>query len=267
MNRRWAIRSTLALAMVVPNLALALEPFKTYDNFNQPAIDQSKWPGLLDRAQEIVNKKSRLMARDYAATTSNVGSYGKSTSFYLPNPDAVTEMRATITVTNYDVVACPANSTPTLSRARVYGEFFNTGVGAPGSERGDVEAQMRVLRQSDSTDPPGVLRVQGRVTLCNDDACTTVTELGTVDFGTATLGQAVVAQVQWDKPNKRFLFSRDGGTSVPVVYTVVDSIAANAPAKSISVRNTVPNCTSASRPSGMIDALFDNILVNKSAAP
>ena len=65
----------------------------------------------------------------------------------------------------------------------------------------------------------------------------------------------------------RFLFTRDDGAAVPLSYTVVDDFATHAPFSSASVRNTVPNCTTAPRPTSMIDALFDDLAVNKSALP
>ncbi|MFO1339127.1 MAG: hypothetical protein U1F53_13040 [Burkholderiaceae bacterium] len=257
----------LFLTLGATSPSWALEKWKLFDNFNGDAIDQDKWPGMIDRAREVRDRQLRLMARDYAVTNSNTGFSAVSQQQSLPKPNLVTEIKAKVTATAVDVVGCAANPQVAMARARIYGTFFNTGAGVSGSSLGDVEAQMRLHRSSDSVDAPGVLRVYAVVARCDDANCVATTELASADFGAADPGQPVGLQMQWDRANKRFLFKRDSDPVVPLVYTVQDAGSAHAPYANVSIRNVIPNCTSAPRPTSMIDALFDDVSINKSAVP
>ena len=73
-------------------------------------------------------------------------------------------------------------------------------------------------------------------------------------------------RVQWDRENHRFIFQRDDDPEVVAPYTVSDTAPAGARVKrwtSISVAN----CTATPRPVAFIEALFDDVMVNESAAP
>lgn len=254
-------------ATALPAAGQALEPFKTYDNFNAAALDRTLWPGYPERVREIRGNALRLAARDYGGTTSDVGTLGTSTTQNLLDPTAIRQLRAKITVNAIDAQPCVANPSPNEPRARIYGDFFNIGTPTPGSQLNNVTAQVRVLRRSDSIDPPGVLRVEGIVYLCGDTPCLAVTPLALVDLGTAMLGQPVLAALAWDPARDRFLFQRDGAPAVPAGYTVPDSSPSGSPNVHIGVRNAVPNCTAAPAPWGYVDATFDDVAVNRSAAP
>jgi len=139
----------------------------------------------------------------------------------------------------------------------------------PGSKVNDVTAQAKVTRYSDSTDPAGVLRVQGVVALCTNADCSSVTPIGSnVDLGTVNVGQAVVLQMTWDKPNKTFSFSRDNGAiGGSVVYTQNDLNAPSSSVRLLSTRMDLANCKTGGVVPGMVDASFDNVFVNASATP
>ena len=246
---------------------MVLEKWKLFDNFNDTAIDQSTWPGMLDRAREVAGRQLRLMALDYAATNSNSGYVGVNQQQTFPKPNLVNEIRATVTASAYDVVGCEANPAVASAQARIYGAFFNTGAGTNGSSLGDVEAQMRLQRQSDSLEAEGVLKVYAVVARCDDANCQSATELGIADFGTINLGEPATLEMRWDRPNKRFLFSRDDKPAVSLIYSVQDAGSAHAPYANVSIRNVIPNCTSGTRPTSMMDALFDDVSINKSAVP
>ena len=78
---------------------------------------------------------------------------------------------------------------------------------------GDVIAQIRVARFSNSSDAPGVLRVQGVASLCTSPDCGFASPVGNVvELGTVAVGTPTVLQLEWDQGGQAFRFSRDGVT-------------------------------------------------------
>lgn len=264
MNTRSTTAAVLA-GLFVP-AAWAAEPFKAYENFNSPVINPAKWPGQAERVREIVGKKLRLMARDYGSDASDAGTVGTSWSHVMSHDTSLNAIRATVTVNRVEAEACPGNTAPTEVRARIYGAFFN--VATPNiTSVNDVTAQVRVIRRSNSTDPAGVLRIEGVVNLCHDENCLSATTLGQASLGTVRLGSPVQLQLVWEKSRNRFLFSRDGGRAKVVRYTQPDASPAGNPIPLLGLRQVVANCTADRRPRGMVDASFDNVYLNRSAAP
>jgi hypothetical protein len=88
-----------------------------------------------------------------------------------------------------------------------------------------------------------------------------------VDLGTVNVGTYTLIQVDWDRPNKQFLFSRDKGAPTAVGYTVSDSSSPGYDYKFVGTRTEVASCASAPRAYAHIDAKFDNVAVNASVKP
>ena len=259
--------AAIAIAFACPP-ARALEPFKTYDNFTAAGINPDLW-NEWERSRSVKKGALNLLQRSWGLNTADTGS-----SFYLfntniANPVPVTELRAKVTVNALEVNACATNAAIGGSRARIIGSFFNVGTPVAGSELGDVLAQVRFNRFSNSLDAAGVLRVQGVAFVCDDAQCLTSTLIGSVvDLGTVNVGQAATVQLQWDKANKQFLFGRDAGAfSGAVAYTQSDADAPGLPFAQVSTRTDIPSCLAGPRVTGYVDATFDNVAVNKSAAP
>lgn len=258
----------LLLLAAAASSAHALEPLRPYDNFGSTPLDPARW---LD-GERVRNTQAgalRLMQRQGGGTAGDAGLSFSTFNENLANPAAVTALRAKVTVHAVEPAACASNPAAGQSRARIIGGFFNTGTPTPGSQLGDVTAQVRVTRLSNSADPAGVLRVQGLVALCTTADCNGVSVIGnTVDLGTVNVGQATTVQLQWDQGGKSFLFARDGGAfSGSVGYTENDSSPPGVLFRQLSTRLDLPNCQAAGRAYGSVDASFDNIAVNKSAAP
>ena len=57
-----------------------------------------------------------------------------------------------------------------------------------------------------------------------------------------TAGRPFTVLMVWDKPNKQFLFSLNGGTPQAVTYSVSDSNEAVSPFAQIFQRHAVANC-------------------------
>lgn len=247
--------------------AFALEPYVLYDNFSITPLDGNRWSNV-ERTRTVEGSAMRLVQRDGGLTTSDSGTLATSWGDSITRPGPVTQLRATVRVNAIDAAGCAPNPAPTQARARILGTFFNSGNRVPGSSVGDVLAQINVQRFSNSTDAPGVLRVDANLFMCDSSDCNTGgATLGGASLGTLDVGVNAVLQIEWDRVNKQFLFSRDGGTAVSVPYTVDDATTPGNDFKSVGTRTVVASCASAPRAFGSVDARFDNISVNAAARP
>lgn len=262
------LAAALAATLLACSGAHALEAFKTYDTFSAAPLNPALWADG-ERVRLIKGGTLNLMQRNWGLTTTDSDVLPISFAEHLTNPATVTELKAKITVNALEVHACPTNPSVGQSRARIFGTFFNIGSPVPGSEVGDVLAQVKLTRFSNSTDPVGVLRVQGSVVICTSADCSSSTNIGSVaDLGTVTLGQAATVQLQWNKAGNKFQFSRDGGAFVgSVAYTQTDASPPGVALAELSTKMEIPSCTTGPRLSGMVDAIFDNVAVNASAVP
>jgi hypothetical protein len=256
--------------------AQSLEPFKSYDRFAEHSLlDPARWAEF-EQVRQIKDDGLRLMQRLWPQTGSNSGFSSFNYSEHFVNPAAITAIKAKITVKAIEVSSCPSNVAVGDSRARIAGMFFNVGGAVPGSNLNDMYAQLRVIRRSNSTDAAGVLRVEGVVVHCKDSICQNALAVGPlIDLGTVSTGKPATVEMQWDKINKQFLFSRDNGTnSGSVTYgsynnpdtglPYTDSSPPSLENKNVQTRMILPNCQSGPSVSGMIDAMFDNVSVNNS---
>jgi hypothetical protein len=65
----------------------------------------------------------------------------------------------------------------------------------------------------------------------------------------------------------RFIFQRDDAPEVLAPYAVSDTNPPSSPVKLLDAMLFVPYCSAMSRPMAFIDASFDDVMVNESAAP
>lgn len=262
------LATVLAATLLACPGAHALEAFKTYDTFSTPLLNPDRWADG-ERARLVKGGALNLVQRTWPLVNADSGAFSINFNENLSDPAAVTALRAKVTVNALEVSACSANPSIGQSRARIIGSFFNIGSPVPGSQVGDVIAQVRLTRLSNSADALGVLRVQGIVSICTTADCNSTTTVGSmVDLGTVNVGTAATVQLQWDRPNKRFKFSRDAAAfSGNVAYAQTDASPPSVPFKQLSTRLDLPSCQSVPRTSGMVDASFDLISVNSSAAP
>jgi hypothetical protein len=87
------------------------------------------------------------------------------------------------------------------------------------------------------------------------------------DLGPVKRGEIVRLRVQWDQNNHRFIFQRDDAPEVLAPYAVSDTAPPGNAVKLLDAMLFVPNCTATPRPVAFIEAWFDDIMVNESAAP
>jgi hypothetical protein len=255
----------------------AVERLVPYDDFNATQIDPDKWFGIefgpkprgasTEATRQIQDNRLRLVYRAYGRTDSDRGRSRNEFLLMFHNSAAVTAIKATVQVTDAAATSCPGNPEATISWANIGGRFFGTAPSTPGSAANDVVANIRLVRRSDSTDPPDVLRVRSGVFHCANAVCTAGSPIHFQDLGPVKLGEMVRLRVQWDRDNHRFIFQRDDDPEVLAPYTVSDSAPPGIQVKLLDALHLVPNCTATPRPVAFIEALFDDVMVNESAAP
>lgn len=257
-----------AVAWLPP--AMAAAPWVLFDDFSAP-IDPAKWPDVgMERARYISGGGLVLMQKDWGNTGTDSGRIVQSLSDTITNSTPVRQFRTNLRVLALENTGCAANPSPTRSRARIFMTFFNTGGRTAGSFTGDVYAQINVYRDSNSTDPAGVMQVTGSAGVCVASDCNTSTSIGsTLSLGTLNVGQNTLIQIDWDRATKTLYFTRDQGAAAgSLIYgSLSDAAEPGNTMKFVGTRNEVANCSSGPRPYGMIQARFDNTSVNKGAKP
>jgi hypothetical protein len=288
-ERRWSCASLFVLVgwLLVSLLYLlgvpvyALESLVLYDDFNATHIDPDKWwsggiyAGVGTEAiRQLQDHRMRLFYRCYGSTDSDSGGVFNGLGLTFPNYAAVTAIKATVQVNDVVATACASNPQVTFpggiypwigAWAGPHGHFFDTATPTPGSMENDVVAGISMFRAADSTDPPDVLRVQSVVLHCKSRACDTT--LHHKDLGPVKREEMARLRIQWDRDNHRFICQRDDAPEVIAPYTVSDTAQPSAAVKRLVIANEVANCTPKPRPVAFIEALFDDVLINESAAP
>lgn len=268
MNRRPRVWWAAAWLLLANQPTQAQESYVPYDDFQLPPIDSARWRDF-ERTRVVSSEALNLAVREWGGVGSDTDRVGLSWGETITRPWPITQLKAQLRVNAVDVIGCGANPTSSRVRARVMGTFFNTGVPTPGSYVGDVMAQVYLLRDSESVDAPGVLRVEGNAFVCTASDCVTSSLIGsTQSLGTVSVGQNIVLQLEWDKTAKKFSFIRDNGAqSASVTYTQNDSIAPGNSFKGLNLRTDLENCASGPRVYGAMDVRYDNVSVNTKGKP
>jgi hypothetical protein len=194
------------------------------DDFNVTQIDPDKWFGIecgpeprsasTEAIRQIQDNRLRLVYRAYGRTDSDSGMSRNELGLFFHNSAAVTAIKATVQVTDAAATSCPGNREATVAVAMLDGRFFNTAPPTPGSAANDVAAGIGLVRASDSTDPPDVLRMRCAVLHCTSADCMAPSELHSQDLGPVKRGEMVGLRMQWDRDNHQFIFQRDDDPEV-----------------------------------------------------
>src|SRR4051812_16902976 len=251
---------------------LGLEGFVLYDRFDNAFIDPEKWviaqqggPAHREFVREIRNGRLRLLNRAYGDISTNTGGSFDGTFIDFPQPDAVTAFGADVEVKRFETSFCPSSPAVASSRLELHGTFFNTDVPQMGSHSNDVRASIAVQRTANSPDPSDVLHVTAFVIHCLDVTCSAGQSLAFHDLGAIRIGDRARLAMRWDRDNHQFIFSRDA-ESFAAPYGVSDDTPSGAKRKGLLVANFVTNCMSTVRPIAFMEAMFDRVMVNASAA-
>ena len=249
------------------------EPLALYDDFKARHLDPNLWFGsqsgnhVLETIRRIPWGRLKLVNLSYGNTDSNFGRDRGIVSLRFIDPASVRAIAATVKVARFKIESCEANSSPTVTVARISGAFFNTGTPIPGSAVNDVFGSIDIRHRS--TDPPGVLQVRAFVFRCNDPGCFSVDFFADEILGTVKRWKATRLRLEWDPNNDQFIVQRDEDPEVFLSYgPLSDSAPPGRPRKRLSIHNFVPNCPAElRRPFAFMRAYFDNVFVNESAAP
>jgi hypothetical protein len=250
-----------------------------YDDFNGKVLDPAKWFSVDSSSSDgcIVLEDGLKIKTEplygYRGLNMNLRAYGDDVSntdqkyvwkqVWMPVGGNVTTMIATIQVKSFQVTACAANTTPTETRIRMGGAFFNTVASTPGNQTNAVYAFVGIGTSTDSQ----VLAVKGRAYQCTNADCSTTTPVGQeVDLGTTKLNKKTKLRITWDFSNNRFIFQMGRGTEAYLDYAVADQAPPSTNyggAKRLQIRHGLANCTAA-RTTAALDVFIEDVMIERS---
>jgi hypothetical protein len=281
---------TLTCLIILPFVCLvgisaqAQTPLELYDDFNSEFMDIGKWwtaPDLpdsgvviLESVREIHGGRLHMMCRAFGNINPLYsGVLRGEVNSYFGMGKVFQGLKVSIKVNDIEVTGCPdTNTTPSNTRARLVGFFFNAvkSTPTPGNRTDDILAQVRIFRRSDSTDKPQVLEVLADVTRCPTSACPgpTPDSPATVLLGKINLGQWATIEIDWDKDNQQFYFSLNNLPTVSVLYpSGWKHYPVSSPLSFLGASNRIANCPSADRALAFVEAEFDNLFVKELSSP
>jgi hypothetical protein len=188
-----------------------------------------------------------MSLRREGETDRNISSRTSSTFLNIANPAGIVQIEALMGVLDVLVERCQANGTPSAASLLIAMTAFNDGSSTgPGDRTGDYNAVVQVIRRSNSADAAGILRVEGRVTKCQDAACLLENQqqIGALkDLGvTIPVGVAFTMRLTWDATSKRFQAGVNNA-SVNLPYSPAnDALPAVQRSAGIEIRSTTANC-------------------------
>jgi hypothetical protein len=256
----------------------AAERLVPYDDFNATHMNPDRWFGGefssgvprwgTEAIRQLQDHQLRLMYRSYGSTNAATGTSRSELALMVRNPAFVTAMQAAVTVTDAVTTACPGNPDNTVARVVLGGRFFGGAASTPEGEVRDMVAFIGITQMSGAADPPDVFRAESVVFYCANRPCTAGTQLHRQDLGPVKRGEKARLRVQWDRIHRQFIFQRDEQPEVFARYAVPsDVVAPVSPSRWLNAMLFAPDCTAPPRPMVFIDALFDDVMVNESAAP
>lgn len=258
--------------------AQAQNPWVLYDDFNSEFLDIDRWIAtqridlgvmILEYVRELHGGRFHMMSRAFGNTTApytgnRAGDI--SANFSLGNP--FTSLKVSVKVNEAQVTGCPdLNTTPTNSRARLVGFFFNAGEittpPTPPGRTNDVLVQLRISRRSDSADKPQLLEVMADVVRCTDAPCNNAAGPPPVLLGNIMLGQWATIEVGWNGDRQFNLKLNKEPSILFNIPTEWDVKPVSSPVGALGVAHRIANCPSDERAMGLIDAEFDNLFVGE----
>ncbi|MBQ0931848.1 hypothetical protein [Ideonella alba] len=253
-------RQVAALAAVALAGSAWAVKVPTQDDFSTPGLNRALWIES-EQGRFVQAKQLRLGRFTYGGAASDSGLVADTFNEPLIDTTAPKSMGADITVVDVKTdETCAANPFNTNARVRLIAAYFNQRPGGPvpGDRTGDVLAQIRLGRLSDTTLPAGQVDVQGILSTCSNADCSASTAIGVVNFAPVALGTKVISRVDWAKKAKTFDFTANGVTQT-VSYTGSSATPPVLGFVQPSIRNEVANCLSTPKVKAGIVADFDNV--------
>jgi len=269
----------VAALLIVPSLLLGFfgvsqAQLVLYDDFNVKPINPAKWSGSegsagsaapnTETTRKLAGKQLYIALTNWGRTDSNTGNAGnQGNRLAFTNPVPVTTIQADVTVKSAKVVGCAVNTTSTRARAQVLGSFFNDGTSPGAGDRtGDILVGIQSHRDTLTGD-----EIVAFINRCTNAGCTTFTTSSSVVFTASWVqGAANTLRVQWDKPNKQFIYTLNPGGSQEqhiLTYAFSDTDGPVVDFKQVGANNSAASCLGpAPRTRATMKALFDNVMLN-----
>jgi hypothetical protein len=189
------------------------EDFRIYENWKSSKIRADRWSlGRNSDSLEVMRGVSLnhlfMKYRAQGPMTTNSGQVLDANRLFIKNASKVTKIEADFRVLNLKVVGCPANSGVTrVSPAMLDLSAFNDNASSVGTDMtGDHFIRVAVTRESDSTDPPGVLTGQAFLYRCLDSTCSNANStIFNTNIGKVKVWELFALRAIWDPANNRFL--------------------------------------------------------------
>jgi len=278
-----------AAGLVAASPARGHAQFVLYDDFSSGAIDPEKWANnslegnfsqpTAEFVRLVENGKLHLSLVSWGGTAGDSGSIGSRQGLSirqlgtLGGSGFITGLSAKITVLNAEAEDCagnPETAAPALTRASIFGSFFNDGSGSPTSAIGNIVPFLQLQQ-----DKVGSRSIVAFLLRCNVDSCSTATVIALagnpVTFTTTwSANTPLNLKIIWDDVNGKFKFKvTNPATAATETKSIVyqGSVTNAGPptsfdTKQVRVQNTAENCT-AGRKRAFMDALFDNVKVQR----
>ena len=234
---------------------------QVYDRFDTKWIDFGKWQlgspncdTALECVREIQNGKLRMAVRNFGSTDSDSDVQWAGPILYFKNPNAITSIRADITVRSFSGTSCLTNDTAANGQAQIGGTYFNAG--NPSDHADDVFA---ILYTYVDTANPTTIFVSGYWGYQSQSDWKPIAQY--------PIGTALTGTFKWDKAHHQFIArvkikgQLGKGTELAMPYPMSDQVPPTYSDKRLVAVALSPNCTSG-QTSAQTEATFDNVVIN-----
>jgi hypothetical protein len=247
--------SMVAWGLLASNAGSVAAQSILYDKF-RAALRLDLWSGEqigvggLELVRTIQDGRLILGHRVLGETTQSTGRSISSNRLRFQAGQTLTAVSFDVIMQNYKVQGCATEGKFSRSVAGFTGAMFTNSKGAIG-------ADLWVLRDSDSEDPPNRLRVLARLVQCVATECVDEER----DLGTVALGEPTTLRVRWEELNGRIRFQKNDESPVFVRYTP-EEVIRRLQTKVLTLVGNAANCTDGSHPVAAMTASFDNVFYN-----
>ena len=122
-----------------------------------------------------------------------------------------------------------------------------------------IGAFLFVERQSETEDPPEVLRAKAGIFRCPNNNCLAVDHVGEEDLGPVQRRGARDAAAELGGDSRRIRFRRNGEAAVTIRYPM--RVAQRRSGRSLEVRGFAANCPTDPQTTAHMTAAFDNVFI------
>jgi hypothetical protein len=240
-----------------------------YEDWAAERIDPARWrvfplgasTSVYEVVRQIADGQLYHLLRVYGGTRDDLGVQAGINAVGFAQ-GGFTAVQWDTAVHGYLLQGCPTpGAQPSALQVDLRMQLFNDGSRqGPGDATGNVDTRVRLVRRSDSVDPPELVQAIGLMTRCNVPDCSTHDVLGEVGLGPVLVGQPHTFQMFWDRFRSLVEFQKNAEPPVPIGYSV-PVIATLEGGRFWQVVAIGANCTASPRPFAEVSATLDNIFV------